>query len=219
MNHKKTEYALQNYLIKNNGINLKKIEPTLILIDIEHKFRGGRIDILAKKDDKIIGIELKSTTYQTRGICAQLLNYLNYLTPDHGEVYFIAPKIKYGIYSTLRNFYDDKKLKLFEYEKRNNELIFKEIYPFNLDDSRRICTLNYSSDDIFTSEIVKREKLRKGIEILVKDNKKAKFINNILDDKKPMRKQIEDITDSIFDIIPSRKYSFLKTAYELLKLI
>jgi hypothetical protein len=219
MVRRKNEHALQNYLTKNNGINLKKIDSSLTLLDIEHKFRSGRIDILAKRDDKLIGIELKSSDYQTRGICAQLLNYLNYLTPGNGEVYFIAPKIKYGIYSTLRNFYEDKKLKLFEYEQRNNSLVFKEIYPLDLDDSRALNIFSYQHSELLNTELIKKEKIRKGIEIIVKDSKQAKLINTILDDGKPVQKQIEDITDSIFDIIPSRKYSFLKTAYELLKLI
>ena len=47
------EFALQNYLTKNNGFNLRKIDPSLEIIESEHIFKGGRIDILARKNSEL----------------------------------------------------------------------------------------------------------------------------------------------------------------------
>ncbi|MFA6073697.1 MAG: hypothetical protein WC758_06280 [Candidatus Woesearchaeota archaeon] len=215
------EHVLQTYLIKNNGQNLKKIDSNLNILESEHKFRSGRIDILAeKKNDlqkQIIGIELKSSTYQTRAICAQLLNYLNYLDSKNGAVYFVAPKIKYGIYSTLKTFYDFGKLRLFEFEQKSNDYFFRELFPNTINDRLQIqiehTDINYSN-----TEIINTEKIKKGISILIKDKKQAKLLDSIIDTQKSKHQQLEAITDSLIDLIPSKNYSFIKTAYELLKL-
>ena len=91
------ELQLQQYLTRNRGENLRKIDSELEFLEAEYKFESGRIDIVAKKESTPIGIELKATNYQTRAICAQLMNYLNYISKFDGNIYFIAPKIKYGI--------------------------------------------------------------------------------------------------------------------------
>lgn len=211
------ERTFQDYLTKNNGANLKKIDCYLELIESEHKFKGGRIDILAKKESKTIGIELKYYNYNTRGVCAQLLNYLNYITPIGGEVYFIAPKIKYGLYSTLKSFYDDNKLKFFEVTNTGNTYSFKELLPQYIDDSKQI---NYSllkpnQDPCFETT----EKIKRAISIILKDEKKAKLINCIIDDRKSREKKLEDITETILEIITPRKSCALKRVYKLIKLL
>jgi|WetSurMetagenome_2_1015567.scaffolds.fasta_scaffold411311_2 hypothetical protein len=213
----KTSYesSLQTYLTKNHGLNLQRIENSLELIEPEHIFRGGRIDILAKNQSNLVGIELKYNNYQTRGICAQLLNYLNYLSAKDGVVYFIAPKIKYGIYSTLKEFYDHKQLKFFEVTRVNNYYLFVEVEPININDARRVDFQDYTLASQTQNKY--NEKFTKGISLIIKDKKKAKLLNNIIDSRKSKRKQLEDITDSIVDII-APKNSVLKTAYELLKL-
>jgi hypothetical protein len=210
------ESLLQTYLSRNNGLNLKQINPSLEFIECEHIFRGGRIDIWAKEKSKFVGLELKSKDYQTRNICAQLLNYLNYLETWNGELYFIAPKIKYGIYSTLKTYYDDNKLKFFEYTISNQSYNFTEIKPTEIKDYRPNVLQTYHPGE---SNYLYNEKIIKGVSLIVKDKKQAKLITNILDDRKSREKQLEDVTDSVIDIVSVRNNKFIKIAYELLKLL
>lgn len=219
MAKKSYESYLQDYLTKNNGLNLKKIDPGLELVEKEHAFKGGRIDILAEKNSTPVGIELKFKDYQTRGICAQLLNYLNYLTEKKGEIYFVAPKIKYGIYSTLKGFYEDKKLRFFEVTYSKGIYSFSEIVPSSINDLKR-----KTVDSFYPSETNHEfvEKMIRGIYKIIPDipdKKKAKLINSIIDDRKSKQKHLEDIAESVIDILSMQKNSSIKKAYDILKIL
>ncbi|MGV8168809.1 MAG: hypothetical protein ACP5N3_02025 [Candidatus Nanoarchaeia archaeon] len=207
----KKEFALQEYLAADNGKHLAELDPALELIETEHKFRGGRIDILAKRQDILVGIELKSNSYQTRGVCAQLLNYLTYLSSEKGEVYFVAPKIKYGIYSTLQPFYEGKVLHFFEYSKEGKNYFFRKIKPSEINDVKKA----FYEDE---PELLTEEKIKKGINIILGESKEAKLMSTIIDTKKSKKVQLDNITESIFGLMP-KNYGFLKKAYEIMKLL
>jgi hypothetical protein len=214
---KGNEQELQHYLVKNNGEHLAEIEPSLILLDAEHKFPGGRIDIIAKSNDAPIGIELKAADYQTRAICAQLLNYLNYLSKFNGSVYFIAPKIKYGLYSTLQNFYSSGMLKFFEVKKNNENYSFNEIRPFEIDDKKHAEPVFEKHSTL--EDKMFEEKMKKGIDILVRNRKKATLAKNIIDSKKEKRKYYEDVAESVIDMVEATtKSKGIGMIYRLMKL-
>lgn len=216
MNKKHYEYFIQNYLSANRGEKLAQIHPSLVFIEKEHKFNGGRIDILAKKGKEIIGIELKAAPYNTQSVCAQILNYINYLSDINGKVYFIAPKIRYGVYSTLKNFYDSKTLLLFEFTKDNKDYFFKEVKPKELDDSRSFVFReeNYPYT-MFNNEL----KIKKGIDILIKNKKENKLIKSIIDSGTSDEKLLELIASSAADIILGKNKTIAKSAYELFKIL
>ncbi len=109
------EKKLQEFLIKNNGYELRRIDKELIFLESEHKFRGGRIDILASKNGLPVAIELKARDYSSSQVAGQMINYHNYLKSKQGLVYLVAPKIKPGIISTLNN-YDN--MKFFEFDEK-----------------------------------------------------------------------------------------------------
>ncbi len=117
------EKKLQEYLTKNDGHNLKRIDYNLLFLESEYKFIGGRIDILALKRNMIVGIELKARDYSSSQASAQLINYLTFLEPQRGMVYFVAPKIKPGIISTMQRYKD--RIRLFEFDSK---MQFKETY-------------------------------------------------------------------------------------------
>ena len=120
--------------------------------------KDGRIDILAKENKKKVAIELKAANYSTQQVCAQLLNYINFVEPSRGKVYFIAPKVKMGIYTTLKKYHEKKILELYEVSLNGNGYIFKRVYRKDLDDSRRIPDLegNYKGKNISYKSIRKK---------------------------------------------------------------
>lgn len=119
------ERKLQNYLIANGGYNLRRIDSDLIFLDSEYSFPGGRIDILALNDGRPVAIELKAKDYSSSQVAGQLINYYNFLKSRNGLVYFVAPKVKPGVFSTLSS-YDS--IFFFEFDSR---LRFKEVYYSN----------------------------------------------------------------------------------------
>lgn len=126
------ERLLQEYLARN----LDRIDPALSLVRTEHAFPGGRIDILARRHGSAVGIELKAKPYSTRAVCVQLLNYLTYL--ERGEVYFAAPKVNRGVYSTLKRYCDAGRLRLYEIVPSQSGLRCVLASPRSLDDRRSI---------------------------------------------------------------------------------
>ena len=107
---------LQNYLSQNKGENLKKIDPDLKLIEINHNTNNGSIDILCHKNLKPIGISFNEKQIQT---------HLLYMPA--GEIYFIAPRIKKETYTSLKTYHTKKKLKFFEYTYSEGDYFFEEI--------------------------------------------------------------------------------------------
>jgi len=159
------EKFLQKYLIKNN--NLNSIDKKLSFIEEEKKIPGGRIDIYASKGSKKVALELKAAHYNTKTTCLQLINYINFITPIKGEVYFVAPKINVGIYSTLQQYYNNKQLKLFEYTySKKDGFDFFQVYKNELNDSRKITFLN---------EILTVKEAKKGIEFFSKKTQKKYY--------------------------------------------
>ncbi len=212
------ELQLQQYLTRNRGENLRKIDSELEFLEAEYKFESGRIDIVAKKESTPIGIELKATNYQTRAICAQLMNYLNYISKFDGNIYFIAPKIKYGIYSTLKTYYDTGLLKFFEVTKKNDLYSFKEIKLQDIDDKKRVETIHCAESRTLENKLFE-EKMKKSVDILIHNKKKAGFVKNIIDNNKDKTKYYEDIVESVIDIVEhSTKTRGLGALYRLLKL-
>ena len=121
------ERKLQNYLIANSGKNLSKIDSDLVFLDSEYSFNGGRIDILAAKNGLPVAIELKAKNYSSSQVAGQLINYHTFLKPKNGLVYFVAPKIKPGVFSTLKNY---ERVKFFEFDSKLN------FYELNKPDSK-----------------------------------------------------------------------------------
>lgn len=211
---KKYESALSNYLCKNNGANLKKIQGSLMLVEPEHRFNGGRIDILARnvQSSQLIGIELKAANYVTREICAQLMNYENYLSLKGGILYFVAPKIKGGIYSTMKNYCDNGTLKMFEYEFSRGEYCFAEMNGANLDDTRK---WKYDPSSDFPQNY---EEIRKAI-LLLTDKKRAKLVDSIMNTCESREMQAEKIMDAALDLVFSKKKRFIMAAYHIMRQI
>lgn len=122
------ERKLQNYLIANTGRNLSRIDSELVFLDSEYSFKGGRIDILAAKNGLPVAIELKANNYSSSQVAGQLINYHNFLESKSGFVYFVAPKVKPGVFSTLKNF---ERLRFFEFDEKLN------FYEINKSDSKK----------------------------------------------------------------------------------
>lgn len=119
------EDRLRTYLARDLG----RVERGLVLLEEEHLFPGGRIDILARQGDARVALELKAQPYSTQQVCAQLMNYLHYVP----RVYFIAPKVRYGVYATMQDHYRQDRLKLFEID---SHLDIRRVVPHDLDDTR-----------------------------------------------------------------------------------
>jgi hypothetical protein len=218
MSRRKNELLLQHYLLKRNGENLRQINPHLRLLDYEHKFPGGRIDILAQQGSSKVALELKARQYSTNSICAQLLNYLNYLRSSSGKVYFIAPKIKYGVYSTLKEFYEGHILELYEVQKNStgDKYFFQKMSPGQLDDRRRI---QYLDEELSANEQLE-EKIKQYLEIIIKDKKEAKLIKSILDNKKLDDKHLNEIIKNILPCLDKNPGgTYLHQIYSLAKLL
>lgn len=173
-----TEIILQEYLIKNNGYNLKKIEDDLIFKESERVFKNGRIDIIAEQrvifgKNKPIGIELKTNKYNTADVCDQLDRYIHFMSKKGGIVYFIAPKIKEGVADNLVKPYRKNQVQFYEVSIHNMrsmtqyEFKFQRVTKDDLDDSRKIVYL----DDILKphATIYKTQKEKK--------ERKKKIIN------------------------------------------
>jgi hypothetical protein len=213
---KNYELLLQNYLANNNGHNLSKIEENLKIIEKEHIFPGGRIDILAEKNKIPVAIELKIKDYNTRGICAQLLNYLNYMSSMNGKVYFVAPTIKYGVFSTLKNYYSENKLKFFEVSGRRGEFFFEEKKPNDLsikNYGQKI--IPYSDDDV--NKALNKEIFYTSIALLIPNKKAVNLIYSILDDGKSESKQLEDIANNTISLFVKNRN--IKKTYNVIKLL
>jgi hypothetical protein len=213
---KNYELLLQNYLANNNGHNLSKIEENLKIIEKEHIFPGGRIDILAEKNKIPVAIELKIKDYNTRGICAQLLNYLNYMSSMNGKVYFVAPTIKYGVFSTLKNYYSENKLKFFEVSGRRGEFFFEEKKQNDLsikNYGQKI--IPYSNDDL--NKALNREIFYTSIALLIPNKKAVNLIYSILDDGKSESKQLEDIANNTISLFVKNRN--IKKTYNVIKLL
>ena len=124
------EKKLQDFLTRNNGLNLLRIDPELVYLDKEYSFRGGRVDILAVKNGFPVAIELKAKNYSSSQVAGQIINYLNFLKNKNGSVYLVAPKIKPGIISTLREYSNtrffefDEKLHFYEINEANKNKKF-----------------------------------------------------------------------------------------------
>lgn len=119
------ESRLRDYLAGNLGI----IDPDLRLVATEYVIPGGRLDILAENQRSRVAIELKAAPYDTRRVNVQLLLYLNYAP----LVYFVAPKVRRGVYAALQQYYHRQRLKFFEL---TDGLQCTSIDPEMLDDSR-----------------------------------------------------------------------------------
>lgn len=119
------ERDLQNYLVASVGRNLSKIDPELIFLDSEYSFPGGRIDILASKNGVPVAIELKAKEYSSSQVSGQLINYHTFLSKKNGEVYFVAPKIKPGVFSTMSSY---ESTRFFEFDAKLN---FYEVFASN----------------------------------------------------------------------------------------
>ena len=150
---KNLEFILRDYL---SGRNIKKISPQLEFVEAEKQIEGGRIDILATEKGKRIAIELKATNYSTRNVCAQLMNYINYMEPKKGKVIFIAPKVKMGVYTTLKNYHEKKILELYEVKKLEGEYSFTKVEKKDLDDSRKINYFDETPKNYFIKETLRR---------------------------------------------------------------
>ena len=166
MKNQNLEVLLRNYFTKENGKNLKKINKDLKLIEPEYVFQGGRIDILCEYKKRPLALELKANNYSTQMVCVQLLNYINYVKEKKGSVIFLAPKVKYGVYSTLKEHYSKGILELYEFDvNKNYDLNIKKMSPKLLDDSRNIQYLN---------EFLEQESLKESLEDVIYKNAKEK---------------------------------------------
>ena len=100
------EARLRDYLARDIG----RIDPGLSLLAVEHPVPAGRVDLLARDAHGIVGVELKARPYGTDDVCEQLCHYLRVLP----RVYFVAPKVKRGVYDGLRDAYGEGRLRLYE---------------------------------------------------------------------------------------------------------
>ncbi len=125
------EFRLRDYLARN----LHVLDPRLNFVAVEHAFPGGRIDILARRGRKRVGIEVKARPYDTQKVCAQLMHYCE----TFPLVYFVAPKVRYGVYGTLRQYCHSRRLSLFEIGDR---LTCSRVTREVLDDTRPFPTLD-----------------------------------------------------------------------------
>ena len=173
------EKTLQNYLSINNGENLRSIDSSLLFLQSEYVFKGGRIDILALKNGVPAAIELKTKSYSSSQVAGQLINYLNFLEPYKGDVYFVAHKINQGIISTLRPWKD--RLHFYEFSLKNRSLYFQEKNVYNI-----------STKDLFL--------IKKNVSRVVSHPKtfvdKA-FFNYV---RKPIAKKLSDLASEILGL-------------------
>lgn len=156
------ERIVQNYLLANNGAELKKINKKLFIEKSEKIIKNGRIDIMCfekqLRRNKPIAIELKARDYSITRPIGQLIKYTNFVKPQNGQVYFIAPMVKEGLYEQLKPQYEGKLLKFYEYTVVPYKgFEFWEVKPKDLDDSRQVKWM----DEILKQELIIQNVKRK----------------------------------------------------------
>ncbi len=214
------EALLRNYLSHKNGKNLNRIKPGLKLLGEEIIIPSGRIDLLVEDSQSICGIELKATKYNTRQVGTQLTGYANYFRDNNGKVFFVAPKVKKGIYYALKDFYDGGIIEFYEI-KVTDKFNFKRVYAEELDDSRKI----YYLDEIVMPASIEKGYSAPGMlgNYIARNIEAAKLINTLKEctgrpEKKSFAKAISEATKFISKQAKGKTRHSLKAIHEIAKL-
>lgn len=163
------EFLIRDYYAEK----LEYIDKKISLIETEHEFPGGRIDIYAKNKytQRPIAIEIKALKYNTKNTAMQLLNYINYVKEKKGKVYFVSPKVNQGLLNILKEYYDKNLVQFYEYTYKNEQFTAKKVKEKDLDDTRNI---KFMDEIIKEKNITKKYAIKKmtsaGIDMLIGAN-------------------------------------------------
>ncbi len=213
------ETLLRNYLSYDNGKNLSRIKPGLRLLGEEIIIPSGRIDLLVRDSQSICGVELKAMNYNTRQVGTQLTGYAHYFKENNGKVFFIAPKVKKGIYYALKDFYEEGMVEFYEI-KVTNKFSFNRVYSKDLDDSRKI----YYLDEIVMPANIEKGYTKPGMlgNYIARNIEAAKLINTIKEctnkpEKENFAKAISEATKFFSKQAKGKARHSLKAIHEIVK--